>query len=260
MPRDISKLANSIHTELRSNIITVGRYHKLSLSDIAKIISHIHIKYTDDEILNAILPSRHHIGEMQQPCLEWTGRFVKSNKYENVKYAILSLHGHDCLVHRSLFHNFKKEVPLYEKTNKNVLICRHHLYKDCHCISPSHICLGTPRQNFEDAVRMGTVHSTYSYQGSANPNSKLSWDDVHAIRRMRPHISYKNIAASFGVSIASIVKICSYQSWRGGGNTNKKRPRSNRIYSKRSIPRGSTETMLIWANKHLKRKKVTAIS
>lgn len=75
------------------------------------------------------------------------------------------------------------------------------------CVRPSHLYVGTPKQNAEDATARNA-----SRTGSNNCNAKLTEDDVRTIRGMR--ITHAKIAEQFGVSKVTIDKIFEGKSWR----------------------------------------------
>ena len=87
------------------------------------------------------------------------------------------------------------------------------------CVNPSHLLLGTHKQNMEDMSRKGRV---VTYRGSENGNSKLTQDDVNYIRatyirgdgcRGRPG-SVTILSEKFGVNKSTILDIANHVMWK----------------------------------------------
>lgn len=82
------------------------------------------------------------------------------------------------------------------------------------CVRPAHLFVGTDKDNAIDCVRKGR-HSinTLKAQGR-RAYSKLTLDDVNEIKKM--HVPRKNtneLAARFGVCIATILRASSGRTW-----------------------------------------------
>jgi hypothetical protein len=81
------------------------------------------------------------------------------------------------------------------------------------CVRPSHLWLGTPKDNLQDAVRKGrTAHPHRT--GEAGPNHKLTWESVRQIRALVEGGSrHRQVAAEFGVTQATISHIVTRKTW-----------------------------------------------
>jgi hypothetical protein len=77
------------------------------------------------------------------------------------------------------------------------------------CVAPRHLRWYTHEENAADRI----VHGTQLY-GSDCGNSKLTEDDVRAIRSLRGKILIREIAEMFGVSKGTIKSISSRKTWR----------------------------------------------
>jgi hypothetical protein len=89
----------------------------------------------------------------------------------------------------------------------------------CHvrdCVNPSHLYLGTQKQNMQDAVRrFGGAKWIKRQSGQEHPGAKLSNDDVIRIRAMLADgMAPKEIAGEFSVSKATISMIRTGRTWR----------------------------------------------
>ena len=69
------------------------------------------------------------------------------------------------------------------------------------CIRPSHLSVGTPKENSEDMVRKGRARGG-SPPGEGNGRAKLTELEVHAMRAMRldSGTSYRRLGRMFGLS------------------------------------------------------------
>lgn len=77
------------------------------------------------------------------------------------------------------------------------------------CVSKQHLSWGTPTDNRADMVRHGT-----RIRGEKCHWTKLTEQDVRAIRSLRGTASQLKIAARFGVSETAVRSIFSGRSWR----------------------------------------------
>lgn len=87
------------------------------------------------------------------------------------------------------------------------------------CVNPSHLFVGTPRENMLDKVRKGRQNregcvNKNPRRGSSNPSAKLLEGDVSRIRAMiKDRVPQREIAESFGVSRDTIYKISKGVLW-----------------------------------------------
>jgi len=88
------------------------------------------------------------------------------------------------------------------------------------CVNPAHLFMGTQKDNIADRQgkgrsRGGTDGNGLDYRGTANPNVKLSEEDVRAIEMaVRAGKRQEDVAAWFGVSHATVSNIFRHRSWK----------------------------------------------
>lgn len=118
--------------------------------------------------------------------------------------------------HRMSYVMHKGAIP-------RTLIVRHK----CHvrkCVNPSHLELGTHKENTQDAVKAGrmcsgdrqrTAHAHVEYRGEANSASRLTLEDVIQIRRLWDCnlATRQQLADEYGVSSGCIYGIVSRKNW-----------------------------------------------
>lgn len=88
------------------------------------------------------------------------------------------------------------------------------------CCNPRHLYAGTIKQNSEDRVKRGRV---YVRRGSVNLNSKLTENDVLAIRAEFPSLPKRGnfvtdegkvaLASKYGITVANMMFIVKRKTW-----------------------------------------------
>lgn len=82
------------------------------------------------------------------------------------------------------------------------------------CVNPWHLYAGTPADNTRDAIDRGRLRGN-SNQGEAHNASRLTWEQVSEIRRMRADGQIlRVIAERYDVSLPNVYRIVSGQTWR----------------------------------------------
>lgn len=83
------------------------------------------------------------------------------------------------------------------------------------CVRPSHLRLGSQRQNVLDSVRAGT-HKNPIMLGEAHPNSRLTAHDVQKARELHKlGVSSEKLGKQFGVSGRHMRKVLTGARWKG---------------------------------------------
>lgn len=81
------------------------------------------------------------------------------------------------------------------------------------CVNPTHLFLGTPKDNVHDCISKGRKKYGVS-KGEANGASKLNAEKVDAIRNSRANGStYRSIAKQFGIGKSQVANIVRGRSW-----------------------------------------------
>jgi spore coat polysaccharide biosynthesis protein SpsF (cytidylyltransferase family) len=122
-------------------------------------------------------------------CWEWTGHTVKG-------YGTYS--------------RFKAHRLAWELANGRspgrMSVC--HSCDNPGCVNPSHLWLGTARDNCADKVRKGRQAT-----GEAHGKAKLTASEVADIRLNPANLSHRQLAENYGVTRGAIGKILRGQSW-----------------------------------------------
>lgn len=163
---------------------------------------------------NGPLPDQknHHYTGLER-CWQWTGRSL------NRGYGSIQFRGRVIKSHRGSYELSIGPIPrgmwvLHKCDNKL-------------CVNPSHLFLGTRKDNVDDMMKKGRhrvpsgdahtarLHPERMYRGVQNTASKLDDDKVRSIRIMRSNGEhFRVIAKRFGVSSRAIVLITQRKTWR----------------------------------------------
>lgn len=146
-------------------------------------------------------------------CWTWTGARLNPRGY-----GAFCLRGKNTSAHRASYVLFVGPIP------KGVYVC--HECDNPACVRPEHLFLGTPRDNWADAVSKGRINpvpppSPWAggvcefNQGQRNRNAKLDDAAVREIRRL--HLSGesgKSISARIGVARSTVSMILNSRTWK----------------------------------------------
>ena len=135
-------------------------------------------------------------------CWEWTGA-RKINGYG--KFIFL---GKEYLTHRYSFYCATGVDP------KDLFVCHH--CDNRICINPTHLFLGTAKDNYDDMISKGRHKGVYATKpGESNGRAKLTWKGVRSIRLK--YIPFKNgvarLSKAYGVSTTAIYNIIKRKTW-----------------------------------------------
>lgn len=141
----------------------------------------------------------HRLGEhatlMDSGCIEWTGHRCSQG------YGRIQVNHKDMRTHRLAYELAYGPIP-------EGLVVRHKC-DNPPCINPSHLEIGTQKDNIRDRDERGR---TYVPAGEDSPHSKLTDEDVRLI--LESSDTLKALGARFGVNSSSIFAIKNGRTWK----------------------------------------------
>lgn len=145
---------------------------------------------------------------MNSRCWEWTASFISNQSSSNKIYSYGALYINRKTV---LAHRFSWELHNSKKIPKNMLVCHH--CDNPKCINPSHLFLGTQKDNMNDMSKKGRAGVRH---GVGNPKTKLTKKQVASIRKRYTSNTATVIllAKEYGISRSAIYDIIHYKTHR----------------------------------------------
>lgn len=136
-------------------------------------------------------------GTPTKECIRWP--FGENG----VGYGIVTIDGDQMLVTRYICERVHGVPPSLHHEAA-------HLCGNGHagCVNPAHLVWKTPSENQMDRV----THDTHQ-RGERHPLSKITEDDVRAIRRLEGKHSHADIAGMFGIGRVQVTRILSRDRW-----------------------------------------------
>lgn len=129
-------------------------------------------------------------------CWVWSGRRQSGN------YGMFKIQGKIVQAHRLAYEFAFGPIP------EGMFVC--HRCDNHPCVNPSHLFLGTPRDNMSDMVAKGR-----SLKGSKSVHAKLCENDILEIRRRLSTGELTSIIArSYNVSWTAIKEIGIRKTWK----------------------------------------------
>jgi hypothetical protein len=150
---------------------------------------------------------------MTTACIEWQGHKTPGG------YGLVRFRGRNTTAHRRILIQTYGEIP-------TGLLVLHHC-DNPPCIEPTHLFLGTPRDNMLDMIRKGRDDLKHPHPKERNPGvlnprigvlngrSRLTETEVREIRTLATNgASYPTLAANYGMSHSAISDIVNRKRWR----------------------------------------------
>lgn len=139
-------------------------------------------------------------------CWKWTGAQEGEGAKHGTGYGCVSFDGHQLKCHRLAYQLSRGEIA------KGKLVC--HTCDNPPCCNPSHLFLGTHKENDTDMRLKGRAHVE---RGSKRYNAKLNEEQVAIIKAEAPFRKYgwgRAIAKRFGVGATAINNIVQGHRWK----------------------------------------------
>lgn len=131
-------------------------------------------------------------------CWEWTG-FISRAGYGRYR---------EQEAHRAAYERENGAIP------PGLFVC--HSCDNPACVNPAHLWLGTAGDNSRDMVAKGRArHPKWAgrRRGTANPNARLTPEQVLEIRSLRWKKTQREIAERFGISQGHVNAIMHERNW-----------------------------------------------
>lgn len=158
----------------------------------------------------------------ENECWEWQRRVNIGG------YGMFDLREHAVAAHRVSYFMFNKVDP------ENLCVC--HKCDNPKCVRPSHLFLGTDKDNVHDMHKKGRFSKR---SGEANNHSVLKESQVIEIKNRynSEDISVRQLADFYGVSTGAIHLVISNTNWKGVGGfcVNKNIVNGNKLTSKKVL-------------------------
>jgi hypothetical protein len=158
-------------------------------------------------------------------CWEWKNSIING-------YGTIKLNGKNKLTHRLSYELNVGPIP------PGLFVC--HTCDNPKCVNPTHLFLGTQKDNLQDASKKGRIASgnlhysrthpellargdchwckthPESYLGEKNGNAKLTENQVKEIRQLyaRGSITLKELGMKFGAGLSTIGYIVNHKTWK----------------------------------------------
>jgi hypothetical protein len=138
-------------------------------------------------------------------CLEWQGYIPEKGVHYGMMYYPKTKKYH--AVHRLSYVVFKGEIPDG--------FCVLHSCDNKKCIEPSHLRLGTKKENSKDMVDRKRHPYLIKNRGSAHHKAKLNEEKIKEIIELRKMgLTLVQISEKFGMHYSMIGYICQGKNWK----------------------------------------------
>ena len=132
-------------------------------------------------------------------CWEW-----QAGTFGDTGYGAFFFNGKNQGAHRVVYEMRHGTIP------KGMCIC--HTCDNRLCVKPSHLFLGTQKENIQDAANKGRMKGNPTIRGTGNPKAKLTATQVKAIRNDTRQL--RTIASDYNVTYGLIGMIKRKEIWK----------------------------------------------
>lgn len=155
-----------------------------------------HLEAVCTETAAARIWSRINVIDDENSCWDWTDTLTAAG------YGKFTIDQKYVLPHRFVYEQENGPIP------EGMFIM--HMCDRPSCCRPSHLMLGTPRDNIDDMLRKGRQLS-----GERNPAAVLNWEQVREIRsRLLCGEKQLHLAWEYKVDASTIYAIATNRTWR----------------------------------------------
>jgi hypothetical protein len=137
-------------------------------------------------------------------CLEWQsttrngyGRLIVGSRTDGTRHSVSA-------------HRLSYEVNIGPVPDS---LCVLHRCDNRPCIEPTHLFLGTQKENADDCIAKGRNAPPPCLKHDRHPNRKLNWQQVNEIRELASTTKHHLLAERFGVARRTISGIATFQNW-----------------------------------------------
>lgn len=152
-------------------------------------------------------------------CWVWTAGKTGSG------YGVLTIDYKAVSVHRFSYELHCGPIP------EGRFVC-HHCDNPA-CVNPTHLFLGTPKDNMHDMIAKGRQVRTTPprHSGEDHPNARLTWKQVSEMRSLFATGTYSisELALQYGVTNANIGMIVHWRTWRTEDSPPPEHPGRNKL-------------------------------
>jgi hypothetical protein len=110
--------------------------------------------------------------------------------------------------HRYYYEKYVGEIPEG--------LCVLHRCDNPSCVNPSHLFLGTKKDNTQDALKKGRLKCRWpKLYGEQHPQHKLTWDQVREVRKRYSlgRVTQRQLAKEFSVDPMTICNVVNGKIW-----------------------------------------------
>jgi len=132
-------------------------------------------------------------------CWIWTSETTNSE----YKYGRFWLNRKQQMAHRVSYELFNGPIP------DGMLVC--HKCDTPECVNPSHLFLGTMKDNMRDMIKKGRSDKN-KLSGEAHPKTSITRYDALEIRSSC--LSSKQLSKKYGISTSTVNNIRSKKTWK----------------------------------------------